>query len=197
MANTLGYHYVKSCYGLWLPGDDRGSWSETWEEQIGFTEPHVLHPGDPVRRRMAEERMRHPPVRLSREMVDAVVAAIARCMADSAGGLAIVAAAIESTHMHALIPYSGGDIDKTAKWPGAPTTQAVHAKTTHSGPVWCKGKWCSYVFDQSRWDNAVQYSERHNMRHGRTARPYSFLLYNRDHWSRLYRSYVIACRLLD
>ena len=64
MANTLGYHYVKSCYGLWLPGDDRGSWSD----------------------------------------------------------------------------------------------------------------WCSYMFDQSHWENAVKYIKRHNLRRGRPARPYSFLM---------------------
>ena len=176
MANTLGYHYVKSCYGLWLPGDDRGSWSEAWDEEIGFIEPHTLHPGDPVRHRMAEERMKHPKVRLSSEMIDAVVTAIAECIANSAGGLTIVAAAIESTHIHALIPYSGRDIGKTAKWLADQTTKAVHAKTTHSGPVWCKGKWCSYVFDQSHWNSAIQYIERHNIRHGRTARPYPFLM---------------------
>jgi len=49
MPRTLGYHYVKSGYGLWLPGDDRGSWSQACDEQIGFTEPHTLNPGDPVR----------------------------------------------------------------------------------------------------------------------------------------------------
>lgn len=176
MIRTLGYHYVKSCYGLWLPGDDRGSWSEAWDSQIGYIEPHALHPGDPVRRRMAEERMKHPPVRLSTGMVDVVTAAIADCVADSAGELTIVSAAIEQTHFHLLIPYSGRDIDKTAKWLADRTTKAIHASTTHSGPVWCKGKWRSYIFDSSCWDNTVQYIERHNIRHGRQPRPYSFLL---------------------
>jgi len=69
MPNTLGYHYVKSTYGQWLPGDDRGSWSEAWDERIGFIEPHMLHPGDPIRRRMAEERMKHDPVRLLSDMI--------------------------------------------------------------------------------------------------------------------------------
>jgi hypothetical protein len=175
MANTLGYHYVKSCYGLWLPGDDRGSWSEAWDEQIGFVEPHTLHPGDPVRHRMAEERMKHAPVHLSAAMIDAVVDAIGDCVIASAGGLTIVAAAVGSTHFHAMIVYSGRDIDKTAKWLADRTTKAVHAKTSHTGPVWCKGKWCSCVFDQPHWDNTMQYIERHNIRHGRAARPYSFL----------------------
>ena len=39
MPRTLGYHYVKSAYGLWLPGDVRGSWSEAWDEQIGYLDP--------------------------------------------------------------------------------------------------------------------------------------------------------------
>ena len=47
ISNTLGYHWVKSCFGLWLPGDDRGHWSEAWDDQIGFIEPHTLHDGDP------------------------------------------------------------------------------------------------------------------------------------------------------
>ena len=45
MANTLGYHYVKSTYGQWLPGDERGHWSTAWDAQIGFIEPHMLHRG--------------------------------------------------------------------------------------------------------------------------------------------------------
>jgi len=175
MPNTLGYHYVKSTYGQWLPGDDRGSWSEAWDEQIGFIEPHMLHPGDPIRRQMAEERMKHDPVRLSPDMIRVVAAAIGESIAAAAGGLAVTAAAIEPTHLHLLIPYSGRDIGNTAKWLADRMTKAVHRGTNHAGPVWCKGKWCSYVFDQSHWDSTMQYIERHNIRHGRPAQPYSFI----------------------
>jgi len=55
MSATLGYHLVKSGYGLWLPGDDRGHWSSAWDKQIGFIKPHQLNEGDPVRQRMARE----------------------------------------------------------------------------------------------------------------------------------------------
>lgn len=176
VSNTAGYHFVKSGYGLWLPGDDRGHWSEAWDAQIGYVEPHKLHPGDPVRRRMAQERMKHPPVRLTETMVGAVVAALTECVRESNGGLTIVAAAVESTHMHLLIPYNGRNIDKTAKWLADQTTKAVHRATNHSGPVWGKGKWCSYVFDEKHWQNAIEYIERHNLRHGRAAKPYPFLM---------------------
>lgn len=176
MANTLGYHFVKSCYGLWLPGDDRGSWSEAWDEQLGFVEPHMLHEGDPVRHRMAEERMKHPPVRLDEEMIDVVATAIGACVAKSGGGLAVVAIAIEPTHMHLLIPYSGRDINTTAKWIADQTTKAIHRRTNHTGPVWCKGKWCSYVFEERYWHSIVHYIHAHNERAGRAPAPHPFIV---------------------
>jgi len=175
MPNTLGYHLVKSGYGLWLPGDDRGSWSEAWDEQIGFTEPQTLHPGDPVRRRMAEERMKHPPVRLSAEMVDVVIEVIGDCVQKSCGGLAIAAAAIEPTHMHLAILYTGRDIDGTAKWLADQTTKAIHGRTGHCGPVWCRGRWRSFIFQEEQWHAAIAYIERHNVRRRLPAQPYRFL----------------------
>jgi REP element-mobilizing transposase RayT len=175
MVNTLGYHFVKSAYGQWLPGDDRGSWSDAWDDQIGYIEPHMLHPGDPVRHRMAEERMKHDPIRFSNAMIDIVAATLGECIKTSAGGLTIMAATIEPTHIHLLIPYSGRDIEKTAKWIADKTTKMIHAKTNHSGPVWCKGKWCSYIFDDECWTSVMNYIEQHNIRRGRAKRPYSFL----------------------
>jgi hypothetical protein len=176
MRQTLGYHWVKSGHGLWLPGDDRGSWSEAWDEQIGFIEPHSLHDGDPVRKRMAEERMKHPPVRLTDVMIDIVAQTIGDCVARSNGGLSVAAMTIEPTHMHLLIPHSGRDIDVTVKWLADQTTKAIHKHTNHTGPVWCKGKWCSYVFDPQHWINLGVYIRRHNERAGRAADPYPFLV---------------------
>ena len=176
MTRTLGYHLVKSAYGQWLPGDDRGSWSEAWDRMIGFIEPHKLHLGDPVRRRMAEERMKYPPVLLNTAMLEAVTDAIAECIETSESGLAIAAAAIESTHFHLLIPYSGRDIEKTTKWIADRTTKAVHGKTTHQTTVWCKGKWCAFVFEQDCWDNTMEYIEKHNLRRERGRKPYSFIM---------------------
>jgi hypothetical protein len=170
---TLGYHVVISGYGLWLPGDSRGHWSDAWDAQLGFIEPHQLHPGDPVRERIASERMKHPPVRLDGAMTQAVIGAIGRCEADS--DWRIVAASIESTYTHLPLTYSSRDIDTTIKWLKDQSVKAVHRETHHAGPVWCKGNWCGVIFDEPAWDNARAYIERHNVRRRAAPRPYEFL----------------------
>lgn len=111
---TLGYHIVISGYGLWLPGDERGSWSQRSDDELGFIEPHMLHEGDPVRLRMAAERMKHPPMRLNQAMIDIVIDALASCAAES--DWRIAAASIEPTHTHLLLTYTTRDIVGTEKW---------------------------------------------------------------------------------
>jgi REP element-mobilizing transposase RayT len=166
MRRTLGYHLVKSAYGLWLPGDDRGSWSEAWDAQIGFYDPHQLHDADPIRQRMAAERMKHPPVNFTEKMLAAITQSLRDCITKSHGGLIVSAFAIEPTHMHLALPYTGRDIDATAKWLADQTTKAVHRHTEHAGPVWCKGNWRSFIYENEYWDNLQTYIQNHNIRRG-------------------------------
>ncbi len=141
---------------------------------IGYVQPHTLHEGDPARARMAQERMLCEPVLLDDIMIDAVLGALGACAEQSQWS--IVAASIEPTHTHLLITYGGRDIHKTVKWIAYQTTKAVHRATQHQGPVWAKGKWCSYVFDESQWRNTIHYIQRHNVRRGLDARPYGFVV---------------------
>jgi REP-associated tyrosine transposase len=173
MSATIGYHIVISGYGLWLPGDSRGSWSEAWDEQLGFIEPHQLHSGDPVRKRMAEERQLNAAVRLTSAMLAVVAEAVGGCAAES--DWSIAAAALGSTHSHLLLTYTPRDMDRTIKWVKDCATKAVHCRTAHQGPVWCKGKWCSFIFTSDAWRAAQRYIERHNERRGMGPRPYPFL----------------------
>ena len=174
MPRTIGYHLVFSAYGLWLPGDERGHWSTAWDEQVGLVEPHTLHPGDPVRKRMATERMKHPRVMFTPQMVDAATSAVERCAATS--DWSIVAASVESTHTHLLLTYTLRNIENTVKWLKDQTTKAVHRETAHTGSVWCKGHWRGFLFDPIMWRNTVRYIEQHNVRRGVGPRPYSFLI---------------------
>jgi len=119
--------------------------------------------------------MKHSAVKLTEEMSAIVVDAITDCVEKSNGGLVIMAAAIEPTHMHLLLANTGRDIDVTAKWLADQTTKAVHRRTSHRGPVWTKNKWCDHIDNQEHWENAIVYIDDHNMRAGRGSRPYPFL----------------------
>ena len=173
MWKTIGYHIVLSCYGLWQPGDDRGHWSEAWDDMVGSVEPHTLHDGDPVRKWMAAEQMRHDPVRLGAPMIPAAAEAIGRCAAASEWRVA--AASIESTHTHLLLTHTLNDIDNTVNSLKDRTAKAVHSGTDHVGPVWCRGRWRSFIFDPTPWAAARRYIERHNVRRRVPAAPHRFM----------------------
>jgi REP element-mobilizing transposase RayT len=175
MHTTLGFHVTKSTYGTWLPWDRRGSWSEGWSPARGYYGAHQFHERDARRERMARSRMKHAPVVLSDAMLQAIVESLGECVQKSQGDLRIIAAAIERTHMHLLIPNTGRDINITAKWIADQTTKRVHRTTGHQGPVWTKNPWCDHIDDQEHWENAILYIDEHNIRAGRGSRPYSFL----------------------
>ncbi|MHB1158655.1 MAG: transposase [Phycisphaerales bacterium] len=160
MRRTIGYHWVKSGYGLWLPGDERGHWSSAWDAQVGYVEPHTLHEGDPVRLRMAEERMAHPTVRLSARMRGVIEQTLREC--ESRSDWRFEAMTVCETHVHALVTYTARDIENTAKWLADQTTKAVHRATEHAGPVWGKGRWLEYIDDEEHWGNLIGYIARHN-----------------------------------
>jgi REP element-mobilizing transposase RayT len=173
MPRTIGYHFVKSGYGLWLPGDQRGHWSSAWDDQIGYFEPHHLHSGDPIRERMAKERLKHPPTRFTPAMINAIAGAVGDCVSES--DWRVIASTIEPTHMHLLLTYTEREIDRTAKWIAQRTTKEVHKTTNFAGQVWCEGKWLEFIFDLDHWENTRQYIERHNQRRGLPARPWDWI----------------------
>jgi hypothetical protein len=175
MTATIGFHVTKSTYGTWLPGDERGSWSEAWFPARGFFEPHRFHEGDHRRLEISAGRMKHSAVVLDQAMTAAVIGALTDCVNKANGILQIVAAANQPTHMHLLIVNTGRNIDGTAKWLADQTTKAVHHSTNHTGPLWTKNKWCDHIDQQEHWENAILYIDDHNTRAGRGSRPYPFL----------------------
>lgn len=135
--------------------------------------PHTLHDADPVRKRMSAERQSHSKVLLDAAMLSAVVTTLADCRNHS--DWRIAAASIEPTHTHLLLTFTRRDIDNTIKWLKDQTTKAVHRCTTHTGPVWCKGRWRSFVFDPIVWRNVHQYIDRHHERRGAGPQPFPFI----------------------
>jgi len=106
-------------------------------------------------------------------MQTVAIETLASCRAES--DWQIAAASIETTHTHLLITYTTRDIDNTVKWLKDQVTKAIHRETQHTGPVWCKGSWRSYIFEDDVWEDTQLYIQRHNDRRGVGPRPYPFL----------------------
>ena len=176
MAETLGYHLTKTTYGSWLPGDSRGSWLKDWSPKTGYSQQIRFQAGEDSRRlEMARRRMVQAEVSLTAEMTEAVIVAISSCVEKSQGGLKIMAAAIEPTHMHLLLPNTGRDIEITSKWLADQTTKSIHRHTCHQGRVWTSKDWCDHIDSEEHWEHALLYIDDHNVRAGRGSRPYPFL----------------------
>ena len=60
------------------------------------------------------------------------------------------------------------------KWVAQEATRALHLFTSHTGPLWCEGRWIQFIFDDAHWQNTIEYIERHNVRRGVGPRPYIF-----------------------
>jgi hypothetical protein len=71
--------------------------------------------------------------------------------------------------------YTTRDIDNTVKWLKDQMTKALHRGTPHTGPVWCKGRWRSFIYEADVWRNTRLYIERHNERREVGPQPYAFV----------------------
>lgn len=176
MSQTFGYHVTKTTYGTWLPGDPRGSWLKDWSPKEGYGTLHRFSEGEPPRLEMAQRLLKHDVVVLTEPMIACVIEAIAECVAKSQGGLKIMAATIEPTHLHLLLPDTGRKIETTVKWIADQTTKAIHRRTDHRSPVWTSKSWCEHVADESHWEELLRYIDDHNVRAGRRSRPYPFFV---------------------
>jgi REP element-mobilizing transposase RayT len=174
VPQTIGYHLVKTTYGTWLPGDERGHWSSifdpvTWR----FIEHRKLHPGQPARKEFSHESMKYAPFHITADVSKVVEETLMRCQAES--DWKIIAGTIEATHLHLLITYTGRSIDQTARWLSSRLTTDIHQNVNYNGPVWTSGKWAESITDERHWQNLILYVEQHNIRRGLEPRPYRFL----------------------
>jgi len=122
---------------------------------------------------MAMERQKAAPHRLTPSEQAVVIETIGCCAAKS--DWIVEAASIESTHTDLLLTYTTRNIDDTVKWLKDQVTKAIHRTTPYNGPVWCQGKWRSFIYEEEVWEDTRQYIDRHNIRRGLGPRPYEFL----------------------
>jgi REP element-mobilizing transposase RayT len=108
----LASHVIISCYGFWLPNEERGSWSEfvrSWDlfrgygpaTKVATTRSVANRPYDRKRRWEARHSLLYPPVELTGEQARAIATAFA--LKAHKSGYLIYACAILPTHSHLVV----------------------------------------------------------------------------------------------
>ncbi|MBL8798114.1 MAG: hypothetical protein JNM56_29725 [Planctomycetia bacterium] len=114
-------HISWTCYGNWLPGDERGYVSNTLLPERGF-DPKRNLPGTPYTaddaytRDRARRLQKQPTARLSRDQARCVAAALVE--AAQRRGWRIVRAAVMANHVHVVVmdcPDDGPQVRRVLK----------------------------------------------------------------------------------
>jgi REP element-mobilizing transposase RayT len=184
---VLGFHFIFSAYGFWLPNDPRGSWSETIRQfellrfgpatksLITTTRSVAAKPHDEELRLAAKQALRYPPV----EFTGIQARAIARGFAIAAreGDYIIHALAILRDHVHIIIGRHPRHIDEiAAHLKSKATRQMTHERihplaefTTHDDrkpSPWARNYWCPFIDSEEYMRKAISYVARNPLKAG-------------------------------
>ena len=138
---VLAYHVILTCYGFWLPNDERGSGSrEVFAEHLRRFGEGTLHRADgsrSVARRKfdcakadaAKRALKYPAVKLDGRQAQA----IGRAVGEQAerDGLTVHAFAVMPDHLHALVLRRDRPIEQVASRLKAAATRALVHEGCH------------------------------------------------------------------
>lgn len=190
----LGFHFIFSAYGFWLPNDPRGSWSETIRsyELARFGPPKSIHstrsvaaaPHDHAKRLAAKRALNYPPIKFTG--VQALHLAKGFEQACIEGGYRPLALAVLPDHTHLLLGYHRRDIDQIASHLKAKATRALTDASLHpmapyalandrTPSPWARKFWCPFVRSEDQMHIAVKYVNDNPVKAGLPRQHWSFV----------------------
>ncbi len=152
-------HESWTCYGTWLPGDERGYVSNMLTDE-GYRPKHSV-PGTPCdcdderTRRRAEQLQAHPTVRLSPAQARCVAEAI--CAAAIDRDWVVLQGAVMANHAHMVVtncPDDGPAVRRVLK---GVSQAALSRQAERPGRWWTRGGSDRYKHGATAVRNAVQY----------------------------------------
>ena len=190
----LGYHFIFSAYGFWLPNDPRGSWSEVVREyeiacfgqatKVTTTRSVAAISHDHRQRIAAKQALRYPPVKFTGGQAKTVAEGFAvACMEANYRALAF---AIMPDHAHLIIQGHTRHIDQIAAHLKAKGTKALNDAGLNpmarypstSGRVpspWARKYWCPFIDSERQMATAIRYVQNNPMKSGLKPQQWSFV----------------------
>lgn len=185
MSPILGFHFIFSAYGFWLPNDPRGSWSDVVRAfhllkfgpatKVETTRSLASEPHDRRLRLEAKRALHYPPVRFD----GAQARAIARGFSEAAreGNYTLHALAILPDHTHLVLAWHPRHIDEIARHLKAKATRRLSMESLHplmrfASPKgrqpspWARNHWCPFLTDPRHLRIAIRYVEANPIKAG-------------------------------
>lgn len=177
-AVIIGFHFILSAYGFWLPNDPRGSWSKVVRElplrqygsatKVAATHSVAAAKHDYQLRMAAKRSLRYPPVMFTGKQ--AVVIARGFAVAAEESGYRVHALAILPDHTHLVVGWHTKPADQIAKHLKSKATRELAAAQEHplqrfrspNGRVpspWGRKQWIPFIDSASHMLRAVRYVE--------------------------------------
>jgi REP-associated tyrosine transposase len=181
----LGFHFILSAYGFWLPNDPRGSWSEVVRRfdllrlghatKINTTRSVADQPHDVRGRFHAKRSLRYPPVQFSGIHARAVAHGFAQALTEH--DYVIHALAILQDHLHLVMAWHQRHIDQIASHLKAKATmrlnrEGLHPLAGHASPTgripspWARNYWCPFITSRQQMRIAIRYVQANPVKAG-------------------------------
>lgn len=175
---VLGYHFIFSAYGFWLPNDPRGSWSDVVREfdlqafgpatKVATTRSLANRPHDVQKRIAAKRALRYQPVNFTGLQARAIARGFATALRERK--YVIYALAILPDHVHLVMSRHALKIDRIAAHFKAKATSQLRDEQLHplaqhasrSGRIpspWARNHWCPFISSNEHMNAAIRYVE--------------------------------------
>ena len=190
----LGFHFIFSAYGFWLPNDPRGSWSDVVRQyeiaafgaatKVTTTRSVAAQPHNAHARQAAKRALRYPPVRFTGRQARAIGTGLATACVEA--GYTTHAAAVPPDHVHLITAWHPRPIDAIASHLKARATRAMtevglHPMTRFAATggrlpsPWARGYWCPFIRGRVQLARAIRYVEDNPAKAGLRRQRWSFV----------------------
>lgn len=181
----LGFHFIFSAYGFWLPNDPRGSWSTTIRQfdllryglatKVETTRSVAATPHDFRKRQREKQALRYPPVQFNGRQALAIANGFAHNAVKQ--NYTIHALAIMPDHAHLLMRWDATDVDRIATQFKARATSklnetglnpmAAYPRTNGTLPSpWARNNWCPFIRTTEHMRAAIRYVDQNPVKAG-------------------------------
>lgn len=190
-----GYHVILPMYGVWLPNDPRGSWSDTiynWE-LLRYGKPQrsldrkslvQLSKQQLAQRAAAQRNLRYPVVQLNGLQAKSIADGFAETVHKN--GYTVWACAILPQHIHLVLARHTYKVEQMATLlKGGATIRIVHDQrhplhnhqhNDGSYPkMWAEKRWKIYLDSEQHIETAIRYVEENPEEEGKSRQHWKFV----------------------